>query len=327
MEDIKVSVIIPVYKVAPFIRRCAQSLMNQTLPEVEFIFVDDASPDESIDILTQVLADYPTRITRIIHHDCNRGLPAARNTGLAQAHGEYVFHCDSDDFVEPTMLEDMYAAAKAVNADAVWCDWYLSMSQSERYMPQPQYFTSTDAVKSMLGGGMKFNVWNKLVRRSLYMQNHIRFPEGRAMGEDMTMIKLFAVAEKVTYLPKAYYHYVKTNSNAYSRNYTDSNLMQLRGNVDDLSEWLRLRFGEKYSRELEFLKLEVKFPFLLMDNRKRFYAKWREWYPEANAFISRNKNISLRSRMIQQLAAAGLFSLVTLYSFLLNKVYYGFKNR
>lgn len=113
--EYSVSVIIPVYNVGKFIERCARSLMEQTMDNVEYIFVDDASPDNSIQILQKVLADYPNRRdnVRILTHAENKGLPAARNTGLAVATGEYIFHCDSDDFVEPDMLEQLYG--KAIN--------------------------------------------------------------------------------------------------------------------------------------------------------------------------------------------------------------------
>ena len=86
----KVSVISPFNKVAPFIERCAESLLGQTLQDVEFIFVDDASPDESRSILERVLAKYPERNARIVTHEINKGLPAARNTGLETATGEFI---------------------------------------------------------------------------------------------------------------------------------------------------------------------------------------------------------------------------------------------
>lgn len=95
----KVSVIVPIYNVSRFIKRCVESLFNQTLDDVEFIFVNDCTPDDSIDILKKVIADYPDRNTMIINHEVNKGLPAARNTGLKAASGDYIFHCDSDDLL------------------------------------------------------------------------------------------------------------------------------------------------------------------------------------------------------------------------------------
>ncbi len=317
----KVSVIIPIYKVEAFIERCATTLMEQTLREVEYIFVDDATPDSSIQILEEVVARYPERKeqVRIVHHEENKGLPAARNTGLTLATGEYIFHCDSDDYVELTMLEELYHTAKTQDADIVWCDWYLTFAESERYMKQPCFGTPMEALKAMLSGGMKFNVWNKLVRRSLYTDNHIEFPAGYGMGEDMTMMMLFAHAQKVAYIPKAYYHYVKTNTNAFSQTYSDKHLVELKHNVQRIVDYMQGIYGNDLEKELSFLKLDVKFPFLIANNFKR----WKEWYPEANTYILQNKYISSRSRYIQWLAAKKQYWLVWIYNQLLDKIIYG----
>lgn len=226
-----VSVIIPIFKVRNFIERCVCSLFEQTLKDVEYIFVDDASPDDSIDILKSCIDRYPERKDQItiLTHEKNQGLPAARNTGLAVATGEYIFHCDSDDFVEKDMLEEMYKVAKEKDADMVYCDFYLSFEKNERYMSNPVYETADAMLRQgLLGGNMKYNVWNKLVRRSLYTENDILFPAGHAMGEDMTMIRLAACAKSVAYVPKAFYHYVKLNANAYSATMSERHKIDIR---------------------------------------------------------------------------------------------------
>ena len=318
------TVIVPVYNVRDYICRCAESLMNQTLADVEFIFVDDATPDDSIDILRSVLERYPERFSqvKIITHEHNKGLPTARNTGLAIATGEYVFHCDSDDYAEPAMLQDMYKYAVDNNADIVWADWYISMAGGERYMSMPDFQTPQEAVKAMLGGGMKYNVWNKLARRSLYVDNDISFPDGYGMGEDLTMIKLFAFADNVIHLPGAYYHYNKINSSAFSQTYSDRHLVELRHNADELLKFAAEKLGSDYVRETAFLKLEIKFPFLLSPDMKKLKI-WKSWYPEANPFIMQNKYVSMRNRMLQQCAANNLWVLVKGYNVLFNNIIYG----
>lgn len=317
----KVSVIIPIYKVEAFIERCATTLMEQTLHEVEYIFVNDATPDNSIKILEDVVARYPERKeqVRIEHHEVNKGLPAARNTGLKLATGEYIFHCDSDDYVDSTMLEELYHTAKGKNADIAWCDWFLTFAKNERYMKQPSFSTPMEALKAMLSGVMKYNVWNKLVRRSLYTDNGISFPAGYGMGEDMTMMMLFAKAERVAYIPKAFYHYVKLNNNAFSQTYSDKHLEELKHNVQRIVDYMQGIYGNTLEKELHFFKLDVKFPFLIANNFKR----WKEWYPEANAYIIQNKSLSTRSRWIQWLAAKGQFWAVWGYNQILDKIIYG----
>lgn len=321
----KVSVIVPIFKVEKFIERCARSLFEQTLPEVEYLFIDDASPDDSIAILQRIMAEYPDRAkqSRIIAHEFNRGLPSARNTGLEAAIGEYIFHCDSDDYVEREMLAEMYAKAKHTDAEIVWCDWILSFGQNERYMPTRDYASPMDALKGMLGGGMKFNVWNKLAKRSLYSDHNICFPDGYGMGEDMTMMMLFACAKRVTYLPKAYYHYVKLNTGAFSQTFSEQHLVALKYNVERLSNFLRTRFGDQLDTEIAFLKLEVKFPFLIIGDSDELHQLWRTWWPEANPYILQNNNISWRNRLVQWCAAKNQFWAVKGYYWLISKFVYG----
>ena len=320
----KVSVIIPVYRVEKFIEKCAASLFSQTLDDVEFIFVDDASPDNSMAVLEKCIQQYPQRKAqiRMLTHKENKGLPAARNTGLAVASGEYVFHCDSDDFVEPDMLETLYDEAKKKDADIVWCDWYLSFEHNERYMKQPDYATPMEALKAMLAGLMKWNVWNKLVRRRLYVDNQIAFPAGYAMGEDMTMMLLFAVAGRVAYIPQAFYHYVKLNTEAYSQNFSLNHLESVKHNIRTVELFLHSRLGNALDLEIACMKLEAKFPFLMSD-RKEMYRLWERTYPEANAYILRNHYISRRRRWVQWCAAKRLWFLVRLHGWIVGKLIYG----
>lgn len=324
MEDIKVSVIVPIFGVERFIARCVGSLMLQTLKEVEYIFVNDATTDKSMERLAEEMGHFQERKenVRIVNLERNEGLPAARNYGLRLARGQYIFHCDSDDFVDPFMLEKLYGEATQKDADIVWCDWFLSMEKGERYMKQPSFGSGNEAVKAMLSGAMKFNVWNKLVRRSLYEDNGISFPSGYGMGEDMTMIMLFACAGKVAYLPEAFYHYVKTNMGAFSRTYSERHLRELRYNVHRTEMFIEKHYGSEMAQELAFMKLEAKFPFLLLeDDAKR--RLWAEWYPEANVYIMRNRRVPFRSRLLQWCAWKRLWWLVRGYSFLLNRVVYG----
>ena len=322
---IKISVITPIYGVEKFIGRCVESLMQQTLDGVEYIFVNDATPDSSMEVLRGVVDRFPAKASqvKIVEHEYNMGLPAARNSGMAVATGEYLFHCDSDDYVEPDMLETLYSKALEAGADIVWSDWYLTFEKNERYMVQPSYDTPMEALKAMLGGAMKYNVWNKLVKRSLYVDNGIEFPAGYGMGEDMTMMFLFAHARKVAYVPKAFYHYVKLNSGAFSQTYSDRHLEELKHNVQRTAEYLHSVVDGDIEKDMAFFKLEAKFPFLITDGSNGRYRLWQEWFPEANKYILSNKNISARSRMVQWLAWKRQWWLVRAYNFLLTKLVYG----
>ena len=317
----KVTVIIPVYKVEAFVERCVRSLMEQTLQDVEFIFVDDASPDGSMEIVRRISAEYD-RDVRILVHPENKGLPAARNTGLAEAHGDYIFHCDSDDWPEKTMLEKMYEAAVGREADFVYCDFFLEFGTGRRYMTTPDYATTEEMVKDgLLVGNMKYNVWNKLIHRSLY--DGVSFPEGHGMGEDMTIIPLATRARRTARVPEALYHYIKINAGAFSATMTERRLRDIRFNTDRVLQALESWETSDKEKYLAFFKLNVKLPFLFSDDKAQ-YRLWQEWYPEADRFIPENTSLPRRTRLVQEWAAKGHFGLVRLYSFVINKIYYRF---
>ena len=312
----KVTVIIPVFKVAAFAERCARSLMEQTLQDAEFIFVDDASPDESMTLIRDTCAKY-ARDVKFLVHPQNKGLPAARNTGLAEATGEYVWHCDSDDYPEPDFLEKMYLAATEAGADIAYCDFWLDYGTHRRYMHNPTYTEARELLQDgFLAGLTKYNVWNKIIRRSLY--EGISFPEGHSMGEDMTVIALTMKAGKVIHVPEALYHYIKINANAYSNTFSQRHLDDIRFNVERILPCLE-GIPEKYKA---FFLLNTKLPFLLSGQHSQ-YKLWREWYPESNAYIRENRIQPARTRLVQRWAAAGLWPLVWAYSFLINRVFYG----
>ena len=315
----KVSVIIPFYKVAPYIERCAAALMEQTLQDVEYIFVDDASPDESREILARVLAKYPQRNARIITHMHNQGLPAARNTGLAEAKGEYVYHCDSDDWPEVTMLEKMYDAAVRDDADIVYCDFYLTFENGERYMKNPAFTTADDLLrKGFLAGSTKYNVWNKLIRRDLYERSGIRFPAGHGMGEDMTVIMLTTYAKNVAYVPEALYHYVKLNMNAFSNTFSQRHLDDIQFNAGRTLACLQEKGIPE--QDIALFKLNIKLPFLLSGDKGQ-YKLWKEWYPEADRFAMDNPNLPFRTRLVQWLAGKHQFWAVSLYGWIIKTLY------
>ncbi|MBD1432237.1 glycosyltransferase family 2 protein [Sphingobacterium sp. DN00404] len=320
-----VSIIVPVYNVEKHVEKCVRSLLEQTYPYIEYIIVDDASPDDSMHIIRNLAVAFPARKDQLkyIGHEKNKGLPAARNSGLAIAKGHYIFHCDSDDWLDPMMIADMVTELETNEADIVYTDFFLSFNRNERYMKQPECNGSDACIRSMLSGSMKFNVWNKLVKRHLYMDNNIFFPSEHCMGEDMTMIKLFCHTQKIAYIPRAYYHYTQTNPNAFTKQMSQKQLDDVRFNTDNLVAYLKTCFGnQEYWQEVNFFKLNIKLRLLIsMDNNS--YVLWRDWFPEANDYISINPDFSFRIKLIQYAAYYRQDWFVKLYNFLIVRFVYG----
>jgi hypothetical protein len=190
-------------------------------------------------------------------------------------------------------------------------------------MSNPVYESAEDMFKrGLLGGAMKYNVWNKLVRRRLYTDNSITFPTGHGMGEDMTMIRLAACAKSVAYVPKAFYHYVKLNTNAYSATMSERHKVDILFNVNQTVDFLQNKFGDALDKEIAFFKLNTKLPFLITDDESQ-YAVWKEWWPEANKYICENKNQSIRTRIVQWMAWKEQWWFVKSYYRLVHRVVYG----
>jgi len=326
--DYKVSVIVPIYKVEKFIARCATHLFEQSLQEVQFIFVDDCSPDNSINILEETIALYPNRAANvnIFRHPVNKGLPSARNTGLEFAEGEYILHCDSDDWLDTDALYLLYNKGVSENADIIWCDWYLSFKNNERLMSQKvdmqNVITGFETIKLMLCGRLKYNVWNKLVKRTLYVDNNVHFPDGNGMGEDMTMIKLFVFTDRVTYLPKALYHYVQLNNEAFTKKTTAQHFEQIKYNVDNIVSFVKNKYGDSIEEYINYFKLNVKLPFLISYDIES-YERWNLWFPESNAYIDKNVFFNMRTRMIQKAALHRQYWLLKLYYVFVVRIMYG----
>lgn len=322
-----VSVIVPVYNAFATLPVCLNSLVAQTYKNLELLFVDDGSTDESLSLLYGFAERFATeeRKIKVLCHNGNRGVAAARNTGLQHAEGDYIYSVDADDSLAPDALASMVLDASVNNADIVGIEWYLSFQSNKRYMTQPVCFTPLDVVQKMMSGVMRWNLWLFLVKRSLYTDNHIQFIEGMNMGEDMmVMIKLLMCASNISMLHKPFYYYHRYgNDNSLTKIYSAEHIAQVMVNVHEIEAYLKNVSGfNNVQRYIHFLKLNIKLP-LLMTDEERCYRQWLDWFPESNMFVMSNRQLPLRVRMVQWLAVHRLFFLLKLYYWTVFKVVYG----
>ena len=177
----KISIIIPVYQVAPYIADCLQSVMRQTYTgEMECLLVDDCGTDESIPIAERMIAEYkgPIRF-EILHHEHHRGLSAARNTGTLCAKGEYVYYIDGDDFIADDCIEKMMTLAlsdpdiELVQGNHCLCGEEQSFPMIAR--PLVTHAATNQAVRKSLNKQLISNAWNKLIKKSmlLLLKNYV----------------------------------------------------------------------------------------------------------------------------------------------------------
>lgn len=220
--EIVVTILVPVYGVEKYIERCARSLFEQTYKNIEYIFVDDCSPDQSIAILERIMEDYPDRkpYVRIIHHDKNRGLAAARNTSVENSSGDFILHVDSDDYMTPDAVEKLINRQLETRADIV-TGQALRMSERETIiLERPQYFNDEDFVVDMIRPSIHHTIWGRLIKKSLYTDNNIRAKEGVNIGEDLqVMTQLSYYSKKNESVWDIIYFYDCTNENSYMNQY------------------------------------------------------------------------------------------------------------
>lgn len=204
METPVISIIVPVYKAENYLCRCVDSILAQTFSDFEVLLIDDGSPDKSGEIC-DAYAQRDGRV-RVIHKE-NGGVSSARQCGIDNARGEYTIHADPDDWVEPTMLEDLYSKAKEDDADIVICDYWEEVAGAVRKKVQKPTGFSRDALLSdILNQRLHGSCWNKLIRRSCFAD--VKFPEGLNFSEDaFVCLNIIHKGVRVVYWGKAYYHY------------------------------------------------------------------------------------------------------------------------
>lgn len=214
----RVSILVPVYGVEKYIERCAVSLLEQTYGDIEYIFVDDCSPDGSIGILRSVVARHPERspMVRIIRHERNRGLSAARITAIEVATGEFLMHVDSDDWVERNAVELCVEKQRETGADFVYFDGIMHHAKYSLKMCRPDFMSARDMALAIVKRDISVNIWGALIRTSLQQKHKIYPEEGVNMGEDYQQTpRVVYYATAVSHLPRELYHYEFANADSY----------------------------------------------------------------------------------------------------------------
>ena len=213
MHSPKLSVIVPVYNVSEYLTKCLDTLINQSLKDIEIILVNDASPDPEDDSICTSFSKKDDRIKYIIHHE-NRGLGGARNTGIKAASTDYVGFVDSDDWVELDMFEKLYKAIQKNNTDISQCYFmehkggFSNVRKLKRFRKKRDLLNATNVL-----------FWNKLFRKELFTKNNIFFPEKHSLEDLATMPRLLYHVESMAQVKKPLYHYIVTRPGALTANY------------------------------------------------------------------------------------------------------------
>jgi glycosyltransferase involved in cell wall biosynthesis len=268
----KVSILIPVYSVEKYIERCVVSLMEQTYENLEYVFVDDCSPDSSIKRLEEIIIRYPKREgqIKIIHHEINRGLSAARNTAVCNSTGDFILHVDSDDYLDVCAVEHLINRQIETNADIVTGQAICIKKNSSTILERPQFVNHQDFILDMIKPSIHHTIWGRLIRRSLYINHHINAKEGVNIGEDLqVMTQLAYHAAKVESIWDVVYHYDCTNDLSYMNLFDTKHIKRLIQDTESM-EVVRDFFKEKDGSFLDFAEKYLSQYYL---NLLRYYGR------------------------------------------------------
>lgn len=317
----KVSIIVPVYNAAKTLQRSLDSIAAQSLRDFEVIFVDDCSTDDT-PLLLRRFAEESGISCKLIQQPANAGVAAARNRGLDAAGGEYLAWVDADDIIAPDALEKALAAGG--DADIIGWDWRLGLEENARYMRQADYDTPLEAMKALMGGTMRWNLWLSMSKRSLWTENNIRFIDGSDMGEDMmVMLTAFSVAGKVKQIHESLYSYDASDSSSVSRRFDERRRKEVTVNVNEVEKMVsECRYADELKSYIDHLKLYVKLPLIVSED-KDSYRIWYGWFPEANGAAMENKALPFRTRLLQWMASKRFWWGVMAYNVLVYKFIYG----
>lgn len=290
--DIKFSVIIPIYNVENYLRRCLDSLLSQTFTDYEVLLIDDGSTDASGNICDEYVEK--DRRVKVVHQK-NQGVSVARQRGLDMVQGKYVAFVDPDDFVQPNYLSAMINFAESDDADLVWCDYTELHHDGEMlHSCNQNILTREELLENILEGKFSAVLWNKLYKASIIKRYGIRFDENLKTAEDILFVsKYICQVKRMKYVSQSLYNYNMVNSNS------------------AINKFDVLRFKTDYAVMLKQLIQTLRaegmyqqlFPSILrcmfyckdiyaFDSRYRDFEKYRNMFPEVDAHLNSLRNVS-----------------------------------
>lgn len=292
MDDL-ISVIVPIYKVEKYLKKCVESILEQTYSNLDIILVDDGSPDNCGDIIEE-FRKKNERIRTI--HQKNGGLSDARNSGIKIAKGKYIVCIDSDDWIEKNMIEVLYKDIINTNSDISVCEFVekddlQNILSAKKYNNEIIEFSSKEALKSLIKQDILTNhAWNKLYKASLF--EGIEYPKGQLMEDVSTTYKLFEKANKIVYQNTSLYHYIQRGTSILG------NITEKRINDQEFAFFDRNKYlMEKYSEFKEIIELDnmynVKTLYFLaiLGGYKNLYnsTKYAEYYAKYKKVYKENR--------------------------------------
>lgn len=314
-QNIKVSILVPFYKVEKYVGRCVESLFTQTYTNIEYVFVNDCTPDRSMEVINEKIEKYGIAAKcKIIIHEQNQGISASRNDCLDNMTGDYFLFIDSDDYIDQDMVELLVEAAIKENADISGCGYIEEYADHSVEHPQKYTNDHDEMMRAITLLTIKGVMWKLLVRSTIVTEHRdeVRFIPDRNMVDDYFFCcQLFYYAQRFAGVDRCMYHWIQYNPN----NYTHTTIFAVE------SQAAAIRKTEEFYREkgvYEVVKKELcqrkfvsKLP-LLLDNNCVDVKRWRALFPESNN-AWKEMSFSSRNKLLFRLAQSPLFGLISLF--------------
>ncbi len=310
-KTLKVSILVPIYNVEKCIGRCLESIFSQTYDNLEYIFVNNCSPDRSMEILNDYILKYalPSDCYKIINHEKNEGIAVSRNDCIDNATGDYYLFVDSDDWIEKEMVELMVAATKGGVVDVVGCDFIQEKHTGEKkYVYEPFADNCRENLIKAIDYEISSVLWKLLIRGSLF--DNIHFTPHLDIVEDyIVTVKLYQHAESFAAVHKGLYHYIIYQDSTSSKKLNSIN-SHIKG-VKIIEDYLKKEglYNDVVEHRLLLRKFNIKSNFLT----KQFldYDAYKNTFPESNK-MWRELGYSRNERLKFWLAEHGLYTILKL---------------
>lgn len=297
----RLSIIIPIYKVEKYIEQCARSLFEQTLDDLEYIFIDDCTPDYSMKILERVLEDYPQRKAqvKILHNEQNLGTSATRTRGMKLASGDYIIHCDSDDWVDKDYYQTIVQKINETHAEIVICDYVAEYTNKSKVVKYDDFLHPYDRIR--MKRQLIWALWGTAVKRTLIEEYKIYPPKDINMTEDFNMlVRACYYAKSIANVHKPMYHYRcdRSDSIVNTSKKSQKTLLEQRKSLQQIVDFL-IEKNFDAGEGILISKRNMRDFFLSIDD----YNNWKQTFPEVVDYVYNDTSIPKIYRKLYKLGA------------------------
>jgi glycosyltransferase involved in cell wall biosynthesis len=317
-KEVKVSILVPFFKVEKYVGRCVESLFTQTYQNIEYVFVNDCTPDKSMEIINDYIQKYGIeKKCKMIVHDINQGISASRNDCLDNMTGDYFLFIDSDDYIDNDMVELLVDAAIKENADISGCGYIEEYADHSVQYPQKYTNDHNEMLRAITLLTIKGVMWKLLVRSAIVTEHkdEVRFIPDRNMVDDyLFCCQIFYYAQRFAGVDRCMYHWIQYNPN----NYTHTTIFAVESQATAIRKTEQFYRGKGIydivKNELLQRKFVSKLP-LLFDKECIDVKRWRNLFPESNK-VWRNMNFTPKNRILFLLALSPLYWVISFFYFI-----------